>query len=170
MNIGIFFGSTTGNTEDVADLIQEQLPPNSSQLHNIADEPVQLMENYELIICGIPTWDYGELQADWEDIWEELESLNLTGRYVAFFGCGDQIGYPEWYQDAIGMLHEKLTAKGATPLAYWSTEGYEFEQSKAATTNNHFVGLAIDEDNQHELTQERVEQWCQKLMQEFNAV
>ena len=68
MSIGIFFGSTTGNTEDVAEQVQEHLAPLASNLHNIADEPVTLMQEYALFFCGIPTWDYGELQADWEDI------------------------------------------------------------------------------------------------------
>ena len=170
MTIGVFFGSTTGNTEDVAENIQKQLQPLDVTLHNIADDPLSLMPNYQLLICGIPTWDYGELQADWEDIWHELDTLHLEGRYFAVFGCGDQIGYPEWFQDAIGLLHDKLHARGAKPLGYWPTAGYAFEQSKAAIENNdRFVGLAIDEDNQHELTQQRIQQWCQQLINEYNA-
>ena len=171
MNIGIFFGSTTGNTEDVAEQIQECLAPLSSDLHNIATDPVTLMQDYELLICGIPTWDYGELQADWEDTWEELESLDLTGKYFAIYGCGDQIGYPEWYQDAVGILHDKLRGLGANPMGYWPTAGYQFEQSKAAIEDHsHFVGLAIDEDNQHELTTERITTWCQQVINEYQAI
>ncbi len=173
MNIGVFFGSTTGNTEDIAELIEAHLTdldtcPNV-HVHNIADASVHLMENYPLIICGMPTWDYGELQADWEDIWEELTSLDLQGVTFAVFGCGDQIGYPEWFQDAIGMLHDKLKAQGGKPIGYWPAEGYRFERSKAFLADSQeFVGLPIDEDNQHELTQERVDTWCGKLLEDYS--
>lgn len=167
MNIGIFFGSTTGNTEDVAEQVQEFLAPHPTQLHNIATEPVTLMQDYDLVICGIPTWDYGELQADWEDIWDELDTLDLSNTHIAIFGCGDQIGYPEWYQDAVGMLHDKLCNRGALAIGYWSTEGYKFEQSKAVINDSQFVGLAVDEDNQHELTEERVSNWCQQIIEEY---
>lgn len=170
MTIGLFFGSTTGNTEDIAEQIEEHLAPLACQMHNVADDPVSLMLDYQLFICGIPTWDYGELQADWEDVWGELDALDLSGKYFAVYGCGDQIGYPEWYQDAVGLLHDKLVGLGAAPLGYTSTEGYKFEQSKAAIENNgRFVGLAVDEDNQHELTEARVSNWCQQVIDEYNA-
>ena len=170
MTIGVFFGSTTGNTEDIAEQIQEQLQPMDVALHNVADDPVTLMHDYSLFICGIPTWDYGELQADWEDIWDELDALDLQGKYFAVFGCGDQIGYPEWYQDAVGLLHDKLQARGANPLGYTDTAGYKFEKSKAAIdSNSRFVGLSVDEDNQHELTEQRVQQWCEQVINEYNA-
>ena len=63
-----------------------------------------------------PTWDYGELQADWEDVWAEIDALDLSGIQMAFFGCGDQVGYPEWYQDAMGLLHDKCIGLGATAI------------------------------------------------------
>ena len=95
MGIALFFGSTTGNTEDIADQIRNILGSDRVDIFNVADDSVSLMLEYSTVICGIPTWDYGELQADWEDIWEEIDALDLTGIQMAFFGCGDQIGYPE---------------------------------------------------------------------------
>lgn len=169
MSIALFFGSTTGNTEDIADKIRENLGTDKVDVFNVADDSVSLMLDYETVICGIPTWDYGELQADWEDIWEEIDVLDLSGIQMAFFGCGDQIGYPEWYQDAMGLLHDKCIGLGAKAIGYWSTMGYQFEVSKAATADgSQFIGLAVDEDSQHELTDQRVTTWCKQLLEEIS--
>lgn len=61
-----------------------------------------------MLILGIPTWDFGEIQEDWEAVWDQLDDLNLEGKIVALYGLGDQLGYGEWFLDALGMLHDKL--------------------------------------------------------------
>jgi flavodoxin II len=168
MTIALFFGSTTGNTEDIAEQIRDQLSNDAVELFNITDEPISLVEGYAKLIFGIPTWDYGELQADWDEIWDEIDDIDFAGKHFACFGCGDQLGYPEWYQDAMGLLHNKLVALGGIPVGYWPTKGYNFEVSKATTVDgSQFVGLAVDEDSQHELTNERVVGWCRQLEREF---
>jgi len=74
-----------------------------------------------------------------------LDELDLTGKKVALYGLGDQVGYPEWFLDAMGYLHSKLLERGATAVGYWPTDGYEFEGSKALTEDgSQFVGLALD--------------------------
>ncbi|STD22536.1 flavodoxin FldB [Enterobacter asburiae] len=30
------------------------------------------------------------------------------------YGMGDQLGYGEWFLDALGMLHDKLAPKGVS--------------------------------------------------------
>ncbi|WP_207063376.1 flavodoxin FldB [Motiliproteus sp. SC1-56] len=170
MKIALFYGSTTGNTEDVAEQIQRTLGLERVDLYDIADEPLSHASGYEHLIMGIPTWDYGEIQSEWEDIWDELDHLELSGKTVALFGLGDQIGYGEWFLDAMGLLHDKLVERGAKLVGYWPVEGYTFEASKALTEDGtHFVGLAVDEDGQHELTEERVQRWCQQVLAEFES-
>ena len=121
-------------------------------------------ESYPAVIMGIPTWDYGELQEDWEEIWDEIDTVNFRGKTVALYGLGDQIGYPEWFLDAMGYLHAKLEALGANLVGYSPVEGFEFEQSKALTADgNQFVGLALDEENEFDLTQERIARWCEQI-------
>lgn len=63
---------------------------------------------------------------DWEAVWDQLDDLNLEGKIVALYGLGDQLGYGEWFLDALGMLHDKLSTKGVKFVGYWPTEGYEF--------------------------------------------
>ncbi len=166
--IGLFFGSTTGNTEAVAQLIAEKIGPSRVQPHDIAAEGLAAIGCYRYLILGIPTWDFGELQEDWADLWPELETLELQGVTCALFGLGDQIGYGEWFLDAMGLLHDRLQARGARMVGYWPAAGYTFEASKAlAADGEHFVGLALDEDSQHGETEERIERWLPAVLAAF---
>jgi flavodoxin II len=166
--IGLFYGSSTCYTEMVAEKIVEELGETLVDIHNVANEPIATMEDYNYLILGIPTWDYGELQEDWENIWDDIDTLNLTGKTVALFGLGDQDGYPEWFLDAMGYLWAKVCNQGAKTVGFWPVTGFEFKESKALTPDQqHFVGLAIDDENQFDLTDERIKQWCQQVLREF---
>ncbi len=171
--IGLFYGSSTCYTEMVAEKIAAELTDllgeGAVDLLNIAAEPIASLANYPYLILGIPTWDYGELQEDWENHWDDLDNLSLEGKTVALFGVGDQLGYPEWFLDALGYLWAKVKSLGAKTVGYTSAEGYSFTASKALTDENQFVGLAIDDENQAELTDDRVQRWCQQILREFGV-
>ena len=94
------------------------------------------------------------------------EEPDFSGKKVAYFGCGDQVGYADNFLDAIGILEEKITERGGKTVGYWSTEGYEFDESKAVR-NGKFVGLALDDTNQSDLTEQRLRKWVSLLKSEF---
>lgn len=166
--LGLFYGSSTCYTEMAAEKIRATLGAATVDVFNIADEPVITAAFYDCLIFGIPTWDYGELQEDWEEIWGELDELDLHGKKVALYGLGDQVGYPEWFLDALGYLHNKLCERGATAVGYWPNAGYQFEASKALTADQrYFVGLALDEENEFHLTDARIRTWCEQILREF---
>ncbi len=165
--IGLFFGTTTGKTEDVAERIQKEFGGEDVvTLHNIMDADDSDFADYQYLIIGCPTWNIGELQSDWEGYFPELDDIDFSGKKVAYFGTGDQIGYSDNFQDAMGILEEKISELGGTTVGYCSTDGYDFNESKALR-NGKFVGLAVDEDNQSDLTDERVKAWVAQLKREF---
>ncbi|MFP4007327.1 MAG: flavodoxin FldA [Spirulinaceae cyanobacterium] len=164
--IGLFYGSTTGKTEDIAERIQEALGDDVVTLHEISEAENSDFEQYEKLIIACPTWDIGELQSDWDGYYPELDELDFSGKSVAYFGTGDQIGYADNFQDAMGILEAKISELGGKTVGYWPTDGYDFNESKAVK-NGKFVGLAIDEDNQSELTDERITAWTTQLKSEF---
>ncbi|MBE9182631.1 flavodoxin FldA [Oculatella sp. LEGE 06141] len=167
--IGLFFGTQTGNTETIAEAIQTAFGgDNIVTLHNVADVELSNFDDYSNLIMGCPTWNIGELQSDWEGLYDELDDVDFSGKKVAYFGAGDQVGYADNFQDAIGILEEKIASLGGTTVGYWSTEGYEFDGSKALRDDK-FVGLAIDEDNQSDLTDERISAWVAQLKQAFGV-
>ncbi len=74
MNIGLFYGSSTCYTEMAAEKIRDIIGPELVTLHNLKDDSPALMSQYDVLILGIPTWDFGEIQEDWEAVWEQLDT------------------------------------------------------------------------------------------------
>lgn len=166
--IGLFFGSDEGNTERVAYRIQKRLGDDVVNVRDIADVTQLDFADYDKIILGIPTWDFGQIQSDWEEFWDDIAAVDFSGKTVAFFGLGDQFGYGDYFLDAMGMLHDVVIQSGANIVGYWPTDGYEFDASKAEIPGeNMFVGLALDEDQQEDLTAERLNRWCEQIHGEF---
>ncbi|RUO34469.1 flavodoxin FldB [Aliidiomarina soli] len=166
--IGLFYGSTTCYTEIAAEKIRDFIGDDIVNLHNIKDEPLALTAEYDILIFGISTWDFGELQEDWESQWSDVGELDLSGKTIALFGMGDQNGYAEWFQDALGMLHEHIAAPDITRIGFWPNQGYDFIASKALNSDqSHFVGLALDEDCQYELSDQRIADWSTQVLNEI---
>lgn len=162
--IGLFYGSSTCYTEFVGEKIAKAFGTSLVDIHKVGEVPLNETRHYSSLIFGIPTWDYGELQEDWEENWSDIESLNLQNKKVALYGVGDQLGYPEWFLDAMGYLHDKVVLQGAEVVGYWPNMGYQFAASQALTPDKqYFVGLAIDEENQFEMTDERIDAWVKDL-------
>lgn len=166
-SIGLFFGSDTGNTQAVAAMIQKTLGDRLVEMRDIAKSTKADIERFNLLIFGIPTWAYGEAQCDWDDFLPELANMDFTNKRVALFGCGDQADYAEYFLDAMGILRDAIVTRGATIVGHWPNKGYTFEASKALVDAQHFVGLAIDEDRQPELTLARVTAWCKQVRTEM---
>lgn len=170
-DVGLYYGSTTGMTEYVAEKLaaawreREPLEPvNISYLPDMA----RLTEHDHLIL-GIPTWNIGQLQDDWETHWSDLQTRDFSGVSVAIFGVGDQVNYAENFLDAVGILADLLRERGATVVGSWPVEGYDFSASKAQE-GSVFSGLAIDEVNQEELTDDRIARWLGQVKREFEKV
>jgi flavodoxin I len=123
---------------------------------------------YDCLIIGCPTWNIGELQSDWEGLYDELDGVDFSGKKVAYFGTGDQVGYSDNFMDAIGIIAEKIEERGGITVGQWPTEGYDFNESRAVRDGK-FVGLAVDEDNQSELTAARVKTWVAQIRSAFGV-
>lgn len=166
--IGLFYGSTNGATTLVAKRIANAFATQgvTVEVFNIAEYVLETMLDFEHLILGTSTWNVGQLQKDWEDVLPEFDDLDLTGKQVALFGLGDQVGYPDTFLDALFFVADKVRERGATVVGAWPTTGYTFAQSWAVE-EGHFLGLAVDEDNQFRLTQSRVDAWVAQLLREF---
>lgn len=172
-DIGLFFGSDEGNTERVAHRIQQRFGEDVVDVFDIADVTQVEFADYDKIILGIPTWDFGQIQSDWEEFWDDIGETDLSGKTIALFGLGDQFGYGDFFLDAMGMLHDLITGHEMSPkiIGHWPTEGYEYDASKAELSGgSHFVGLGIDEDQQSELTKMRLDVWCAQIHKEFGLL
>ena len=162
MKIGLFFGSDTGNTEDVAEQIAKKIGEDNIEVMSIGDASPGDFEDFDKLILGLSTWYDGELQSEWEDFFEELDNIDFTGKTVAIFGLGDQLTYGEYFVDAIGLLYDKVIERGATVVGEWPTDGYDYDES-VAERDGKFVGLPLDEDNESDLTEERIDKWLNQI-------
>ncbi|NJN82745.1 MAG: flavodoxin [Caldilineaceae bacterium] len=169
--IGIYFGSTTGATERAADRIAANLASDGLAVDvvDVAEFHLDEMETFDFLIFGIPTWNVGQLQADWESALDEMDELNLSGKKVAIFGLGDQQGYPETFVDAIFFLADRARERGGEIVGHWSTDGYEFEASWAVEEGR-FLGLVLDNESQGHLTNDRIDRWCGQLRTELPLI
>jgi len=162
--VGIFFGSSTGNTENIANQLKELL--GTAEVFNVASTKPEKMAEFTNIILGTSTWGVGDLQDDMIEFAEGIAGVDLKGKVVALYGLGDQSGYGDTYCDGMGELYQKLQGKGCKIVGFVSTEGYDFSASKAAE-GSEFVGLALDQMNQDDKTEERLNAWVAELKKQF---
>ncbi|WP_308773209.1 flavodoxin FldA [uncultured Bacteroides sp.] len=163
---GIFYGSTTGTTESVARLIADKLGIAPADVHEVTQLDTALAESYEALILGTSTWGDGELQDDWYDGLKVLQGAHLSGKIVALFGCGDSESYSDTFCDAMGLLYEGLKDSGCTFVGAVDDSGYTYSASVAAT-DGLFVGLALDDVNESDRTDDRVSAWAAQLQTEL---
>ena len=156
---GIFFGSSTGTTEDVAKRIADKLGISDSDIHDVANAAPSEAEKYEALLLGSSTWGSGDLQDDWEGFLEDLKGIDLSGKTVALFGCGDSSSFSDTYCDAMGTIYNELKDTGCTFIGEVDAAGYTYDDS-TAVINDKFVGLAIDEVNEDDQTDERIANWA----------
>ncbi|MCL2900351.1 flavodoxin [Brenneria tiliae] len=172
--IGIFFGTDTGKTRKVAKLIKQKLGEQAADPVNINRASLDDLLAYDILILGTPTLGDGQLPGldaecvseSWAEFANELANADLSGKTVALFGLGDQESYPDDFVSALGELYDIVSETGANIIGAWPAEGYTFTDS-AALESGSFVGLVLDQDNQQDLTEERVTRWVSQLQAEF---
>lgn len=156
MSIAVVYGSTTGATAEAAAAIAEKL---GADCLNVAEVSADQLAGYNALVLGSSTWGAGDLQDDWATFLPNLQGMNLSGKKVAVFGCGDHEGFADTFGLALVTLRDAAAAAGATVVGECEVEGYDDICSDVASGGK-FVGLAIDSQNQPELTDSRIAAWC----------
>lgn len=160
--IGIFYGTTTGTTEEVADMIAKALNVADEDVKNVSNASPSDVENYDLLIFGCSTWGDGDMQEDMHDFLDGVAAMSLKGKEVALFGCGDE-SMTDTFCNAVGEMYDMLKSTGADFVGDFDAAGYDFEHSKARRADGMMRGLVIDNVNHPERTSERVEEWCKLI-------
>jgi flavodoxin I len=165
--IGIFFGTDSGTTRLMAKKMAKVLGD------AVCDKPLNVnrisvedMLKYDALILGTPTYGEGTVpgvatgvkDGSWQEFLPKLLQADLSGKRIALYCLGNQDKYPDRFADALFDLYSLLKARGAEIVGGWSTEGYEFKQSRAVI-DGQFVGLVLDQNNQAMLSDERMNTW-----------
>ncbi|MBX7490269.1 flavodoxin [Helicobacter turcicus] len=161
--IGLFYGSDSGTTQKTAQNIAKYL--GNVELHDVAKSTKETLKTYKNLILATPTYGAGNLQGDWEEFLGKLDSSDFANKTIALVGLGDQESYEYTFCNGLYFLYA-LAHKEGKIIGQTSLDGYSYADSKAIV-DNVFVGLIIDEVNQEELTQERIQNWCDSIKVAF---
>jgi len=162
----LVYSYNTKKSKKIAEKIKEAFNDDAIEAVNTEELTEEQFLSYDQYVMGVSTWFDGELPNYWDEFVPAIEDLDMKGKKVAIFGLGDQKGYPENYQDGMGLMAEILEAQGAEIVGYTSTEGYTYERSRAER-GDQFVGLAIDLENQSAKTDPRIADWVKELKKQF---
>jgi len=167
MKIGLIYSFNTIKTSKNAEKLKKAFGKDFYvEMVNVEEIDEETFVSYKNMVLGVPTWFDGELPNYWDEFMPAIDDMKLKGKKVALFGLGDQVGYPENFVDAIGILAKTLEDRGAKVIGLTSSEGYTFERS-AALRDGQFLGLALDIENQAGLSDERIKAWVEQLKKEF---
>lgn len=122
----IVYGSTTGNTEYVAEVAQRTLAAKGLdvKLENAASAKAQgLCDGYDLVLFGCSTWgdDSIELQDDFIPLFDDFDKIGAAGKKTAVFGCG--LSSYDYFCGAVDAIEEKLQELGAQVIDTLKIDG-----------------------------------------------
>lgn len=155
--IGIYYGSSTGNTEAAANDIAAALGVDAADVHNVSDTDASTVSGYDTLVLGSSTWGAGDLQDDWYDFLDNLKAQDLSGKKIALFGCGDSDSYGDTFCGALGQIYDALQDSGATFIGQVDPEGYQVTDSEI-NRDGKFIGLALDAADEDK-NPERIANW-----------
>ncbi|MCR5129914.1 MAG: flavodoxin FldA [Prevotella sp.] len=156
----VIYGSSTGTCEAIAEKIGSKL---GAEVVNVQDLNADIIADNQNLILGTSTWGAGELQDDWYDGLSTLKTADLSGKTIALFGCGDAESYSDTFVGGMGELFDGIKDSGANFIGAVSTDGYTFDDS-TAVVDGKFVGLALDDINEDDKTDERIDAWVEAIM------
>jgi len=164
--VGLLYASQTGNTETVAGYIAEAA---GVEAEDVGDYGAEDLAEFDGIIVGCPTWNTGADEyrsgTAWDDLIDEIKDVDLSGKSVAVFGCGDSGSYGDNFCDGIEELHATFEAAGAKLIGYVDSSGYTHSESKSEKAGK-FLGCPFDEDNESDQSEERAAAWVDQLKKE----
>ena len=162
--IGMIYGSDGGYTQNVCQRLAEYFGVERIDMIEVVDTSVEQISSYDFLIFASSTWHDGHLQDDWNDFSQKLDEVDFSNKTIALLSLGDQDGYGSTFCDSLGCFYEKV--KAGKIVGSTSTNGYDFEES-TGVMDGEFIGLCIDEDNQDDMTDERLKNWYEDIKGSF---
>ncbi|MDL2269671.1 flavodoxin [Desulfosarcina sp. OttesenSCG-928-A07] len=106
----IIYGSTTGNTDTVSEIIAQNLSAKGAEVdrRNVTDAAPEDMKDADLVLLGCSTWgeDEIELQDDFIPFYESMDKAPIKNKRIGVFGCGDSTY--TYFCGAVDAIEEKV--------------------------------------------------------------
>lgn len=160
-----------GNVEQVTGTFKSKFNDGELDVYPIDSVDKELISGYDYWILGGSTvgshvWEDADDSNKWHDFFKMLDDIDLSNKTIAAFGLGDQVLYPHHFVDGLGVFKHEVEKRGGKLVGEWPTDGYNYTESEGEKDGK-FFGLALDEDNQDELTEERIGKWLEIIKKEF---
>ena len=164
--IAIVYGSSTDNTKQVAGSISQRLSGNDVKVFDVARLNPDDLKDFPNLVLGTSTLGLGDIQDDWYYFLPKMKNIDLNGKIVALFGLGDSAGFSDTFVDGMGILYEEIKGRGCKVVGATDANSYTFDDS-VSVVDGKFVGLPIDEDNESDRTNSRLDAWIKVISPEF---
>ena len=163
--LALIYWPKGGRVENVAGIVKDNITGFDVTMICAEDMYVSDLVHFDSFVFGGSTvgadhWGNKESENKWAVFFTDLEKkqINLKGKKGALYGLGNQVLYPDHFVDDMIYMKRKLEAAGLELIGEVSSEGYDHNESESEVDGN-FVGLALDEDSQPELTLKRIQAW-----------
>ena len=168
----IFFSPEGGNVNRVADKLGELIGNDKVAIIPVKEvEKGDLYEYNKIILVsstvGADHWNNEIVVDEWPEFFKKSQEIGFEKKKVAIVGLGNCVLYPEHFADGMAVLYERITEQNGEVSGFVDANGYDFTDSEAVNDEGYFCGLPIDEDNEAELTTERLEKWISVLKPDF---
>lgn len=169
--IGLFYGPKGGSVEKVARKLVKLIGEDKVDISPVMDATASDVNEYSNVIFGISTigshtWQRETPSKDWDGFLPELDRIDYSNKSIALYGLGDHLTYALHFVDSLGVLGKLLMDKGAKIIGQTSPDDYDFKDSDALI-NGEFIGLPLDEDYESDKTDERLQNWLDRVLPLF---
>ena len=170
--IGLFYAPSGGSVHKVAKRIKQKIKDRKVDMLYIRDVKPEDFLNYRNIILvsstsGKDAWNNDETD-EWAAFMPGLQKLRLDGRRIALVGLGNSVLYPNNFVDGLSNFADLIEEKGGILIGKTETDGYTYTLSRSIQ-DNLFMGLALDEDNEANQTDARIEKWLSLVLPEMES-
>ena len=118
MKAQIVFASMTGNDEDMAEILEENLQDAGFDVENIDVSFADASSYLDADLCVMVTYTYGEgvMTDELKDFYDQLVTLDLSGKKFAVMGSGDKT-YKDHYCENVDDFEKAFIKCGAVEVA-----------------------------------------------------
>jgi flavodoxin I len=168
----LFYSPQGGSVNRVTNKLGEMIGIDKVDIIPVKEVEKGDSDNYNKIILvgstvGADHWNNEIIVDEWTEFFTKTMEISFEEKKVAIVGLGNSVLYPSHFADGMADLYERITKQNAKVLGFVDAKDYDFEDSEAVNDDAFFCGLAIDEDNEAELTAERIEKWIFILKSDF---
>lgn len=165
----LLYWGTGGNVEKAAKKVYSMFDQKTIDIADVVSFDMETIDNYQLLIFGGSTigaenWMDAKADNEWNRFFRNMEKHEPLAFKTAFFGLGDQVLYPDHFVDGLGVFQEEMDELNIPIIGQWPVAGYSFTDSDGMK-NDHFYGLALDLDNEPDLSNERIKAWTDLIKQ-----